>query len=296
MDARLADSVEAGGTTVRKFTRAAAVFAALAVLALSQVATAQSQTIPVVDLNLQAPGITVGDVNVIGPSEATALLTVDTNGLATNVFVEYGANGVLDQRTPVISLAAGLDLANVLVQLLGLDPGSIISYRIVAENSSGTTTTPTATISTPPSGGSGGPGGSGSATFTFVDLASGQMVSGAAASGKRTARCTIVGTARSDRLRGTSKKDVICGLGGNDRIQARGGNDVVVGGPGRDTLNGNKGRDRLYGNGGNDKLVSRDRKIGEPLDGGTGRDRATADRGDRMMSFVRGVRGDVMGG
>ena len=53
-------------------------------------------------------------------------------------------------RTPKVSLAAGLDLANVVVQLLGLDPGSTISYRIVAENSSGTTTTPTATFTTRP--------------------------------------------------------------------------------------------------------------------------------------------------
>ena len=99
---------------------------------------------------MQVPAIQVGDVTVVGPSEATAQLTIDTNGLATDVFVEYGTNGVLNQRTPVISLAAGLDLANVVVQLLGLDPGSIISYRIVAENSAGTTTTPTGTITTPP--------------------------------------------------------------------------------------------------------------------------------------------------
>ena len=55
-------------------------------------------------------------------------------------------------------------------------------------------------------------------------------------------------------------------------------------------MNGNSGRDRLYGNGGNDKLVSRDRKIGEPLNGGSGRDRATADRGDRLVSVEKPVR------
>ena len=61
----------------------------------------------------------------------------------------------------------------------------------------------------------------------------------------------------------------------------------------RDSLNGNRGRDRLYGNGGSDRLVSRDRKIGEPLDGGSGRDRATVDRGDRLTSVERSVRRPV---
>jgi Ca2+-binding RTX toxin-like protein len=261
--------------------------AALVALGLSQVATAQSDIVPVLDLNGQLPGIQAGDVSVLGPTEATAQATIDTNGLATNVFVEYGTDGVLNQRTPVVTLQSGLDTANVLVQMLGLDPGNLISYRIVAENSAGKTVTPTATLTTPPSSGSGG----GSTTsFTFVDLASGNAVTGAAALSRKTARCTIVGTARADRLRGTSKRDVICGLGGNDRIRGRSGGDVIVGGPGNDTMNGNRGRDRLYGNGGNDRLVSRDRNIGEPLDGGSGRDRASVDRGDRLTSIERPVR------
>jgi Ca2+-binding RTX toxin-like protein len=273
------------------FTRAVATLAALVALSLSLAATAQSDTLPTVpalNLDLQVPAIQVGDVTVVGPSEATAVATVDTNGLATNVFVEYGTNGVLNLRTPTISLAAGLDLADIVVQLLGLDPGSIINYRIVAENSAGTTTTPTGTITTPPGAPSGQ--GSSSATFVLVDLASGNVVSSASALGKRTARCTIVGSARANVLRGTRKKDVICGLGGNDRITGRAGNDVIIGGPGRDTVNGQSGRDRLYGNGGNDKLISRDRKIGEPLNGGSGRDKATADRGDRLFSVEKPVR------
>lgn len=275
---------------MHKLTRAAAVCALTIALGLSQAVSAQSDTLPTVppvDLSLQVPAVQVGDVTVLGPTSATANLTVDTNGLATDVFVEYGANNVLNLRTPKISLAAGTDLEKVIVQLLGLDPGSVISYRIVAENSAGTTTTPTATIVTPPAA----PGGQGgSATIVIVDLASGNVVTGSSALGKKTARCTIVGTSRRNVLRGTARKDVICGLGGNDRIRGRGGNDVIIGGPGRDYVNGNSGRDRLYGNSGNDKLVSRDRKIGEPLNGGSGRDKATADRGDRLFSVERAVR------
>lgn len=265
---------------------AAAVLAALVPLSLSLVATAQSDSLPTVspvNLDLQAPAIQVADTTVLGPSEATAAATIDTNGLATDVFVEYGTDGVLNQRTPRISLAAGGDVQNVLVKLLGLDPGSIITYRVVAENSAGTTTSTNQTFRTPASAGE-------SSTVMLVDLRSGNLVSGASAHGKTTARCTIVGNARANTLRGTSKRDVICGLGGNDRIRGRGGNDVLIGGPGRDSVNGNRGRDRLYGNAGNDKLISRDLKIGESLNGGSGRDRATADRGDRLVSVEKPVR------
>jgi Ca2+-binding RTX toxin-like protein len=277
---------KAGGTTVNRIRWAAAAIAALVALSLSLVASAQSDSLPTIspaNLDLQAPAVQVGDLTVLGPSEATAATTIDTNGLATDVFVEYGTNGVLNQRTPKVSLAAGADTQNVLVKLLGLDPGSIITYRVVAENSAGTTTSTNQTFSTPANG-------SGSSAVVLVDLRSGNAVSGASALGKKTARCTIVGNARANTLRGTSKRDVICGLGGNDRIRGRGGSDVLIGGPGRDTVNGNGGRDRLYGNGGNDKLISRDQKIGELLNGGSGRDRATADRGDRLFSVEKPVR------
>jgi len=271
---------------VRKLMRVGALFALTVALGLSQTTSAQSDplvVLPTVDTTLQLPGIQVGDVTVLGPSSANATATIDTNGLATDVFVEYGADGVLGLKTPKVSIAAGADLANVLVNLLGLEPGKTISYRIVAENSAGTTVSPTSTFTTPAAG------GTTTATVT-VDLATGNAVSSTGALGKKTAKCTIVGTSRRDTLRGTSRKDVICGLGGNDRITGRGGNDVILGGPGRDSENGGKGRDRLYGNAGNDRLVSRDKKRGERVNGGSGRDRATVDRGDRLVSVEKAVR------
>jgi Ca2+-binding RTX toxin-like protein len=118
------------------------------------------------------------------------------------------------------------------------------------------------------------------------------------------AQCTIVGTARADRITGTSGNDVICGLGGNDRINGAGGidivdgangNDRVSGGRSKDKLIGLRGKDRLNGNAGNDRvgggrgrdvlrgaagkdrLKARDRTR-DVVDGGTGRDRATVDR------------------
>jgi Ca2+-binding RTX toxin-like protein len=116
--------------------------------------------------------------------------------------------------------------------------------------------------------------------------------------------CTVIGTARADRIIGTSGNDVICGLGGNDVIAGGGGidiidgangNDRLTGGSGRDKLIGLRGNDRLNGNAGNDRvgggagkdvirgaagkdrLSARDRRR-DVVDGGKGRDRATIDR------------------
>jgi Ca2+-binding RTX toxin-like protein len=103
-------------------------------------------------------------------------------------------------------------------------------------------------------------------------------------------RCTIVGTARGDRLRGTSGPDVICGHGGNDVIRGGRGDDVLIGGGGRDRLYGGLGADRLAGGSGNDVLrgeSGNDRLHGglggDRLDGGAGNDRLRGGLGrDRL--------------
>jgi Ca2+-binding RTX toxin-like protein len=269
-----------GGTTVRLIIRTAAVCAALVAVAVSQVGTAQSVTLPVdlpgIDGTLQLPAVQVGDVTVAGPSTAKVSGSIDPNGLATQVYVEYGANNVLGLKTPKISIAAGVDPQKFITELLNLQPNTSYSYRIVAESAAGTTTGATQTFTTP-----GAPGGAGATGQVVVSLSSGGL---AVAGSAKTVRCTIAGTSGNDVLNGTSKKDVICGLGGNDRIQGRGGNDTILGGAGRDRVRGGGGRDRFYGNGGNDRLVSRDKKRGERVNGGSGRDRATIDKGDRVVS------------
>jgi Ca2+-binding RTX toxin-like protein len=268
---------------VSVFIKAAAICAALVAVALSQVSTAQSVTLPIdlpgIDGSVQLPAVQVGDVTVAGPSTATVRGSIDPNGLATEVFVEYGANNVLNMKTPKISIAAGVDPQKFITELLNLQPGTSYSYRIVAESAAGTTTGSTQTFTTPgASGGAGGPGASGQ---VVVSLSTGGL---AVAGSAKTVRCTIAGTAKNDVLNGTSKKDVICGLGGNDRIQGRGGNDTILGGAGNDRARGGGGRDRFYGNAGRDRLQSRDKKRGERVNGGSGRDRATIDRGDRVTS------------
>jgi uncharacterized delta-60 repeat protein len=125
---------------------------------------------------------------------------------------------------------------------------------------------------TPAAGGGpagGGPGGGGP---------------GGGGPGGRVPRCagkraTIVGTARSDRLKGTRRADVIVALGGNDRIAGGAGDDVICAGNGNDRLDGGNGSDRLSGDAGSDSLgggAGNDKLAGgggnDKLGGGTGKD------------------------
>lgn len=133
--------------------------------------------------------------------------------------------------------------------------------------------------------------------------------------------CTITGTDDADRLVGTDGPDVICARGGNDKVRARGGDDVIFLGPGRDTFtagagddrvfsgrgddhygDGGRGNDRVYlqggddlvedymgadllsGGSGRDWLCNRDGKADDRLIGGPGRDHASADDGDTVLS------------
>ena len=124
------------------------------------------------------------------------------------------------------------------------------------------------------------------------------------------AKCTIVGTARNDKIKGTKGNDVICGMGGNDRIAGNGGNDVIdtgngndlaSGNTGKDTLIGVRGKDRLNGNSGNDRIgggASADRLTGaaggDRIDGGSGNDRVTGSSGNDRLAGGKG--GDRIAG
>ncbi len=81
-----------------------------------------------------------------------------------------------------------------------------------------------------------------------------------------------------------SRVESVIGSGAGDHITGNRRANRLFGGPGRDTLIGRSGRDRLYGSAGNDRLRSRDRRR-DRINGGTGRDRAAADRVDRRRSI-----------
>ena len=112
------------------------------------------------------------------------------------------------------------------------------------------------------------------------------------------------GTSGNDVLNGTGGPDLIFGRAGNDRLFGHGGDDCLVGGRGRDRLYGRGGYDRLTAGSGADTLVGGsgvnryDAGSGndyvqsangrrETVRCGSGRDRARADRRDRLRSCER---------
>jgi hypothetical protein len=108
--------------------------------------------------------------------------------------------------------------------------------------------------------------------------------------------CTVVGTAKNDRLIGRNGNDVICGFGGNDVIDGRGGNDVIDGGTGNDTITAGSGRDVIGGGPGNDRISAgsgNDTVTGDPggdrLDGGPGDDRLTGGHGPDDLQGGTGI-------
>jgi Ca2+-binding RTX toxin-like protein len=265
-------------------------------------AAATDVTVP--DLTLNVPGVANGNTKVLGPSTATVGGSVDPNGLATNVHIEYGSTDALGLSTPAINVGAGGDPQTILANLKDLRPGSTVYYRIVATNSAGSTSSTTQTFNTPPA---------------TVNPATGQLSTAPGA-----VKCTKSGTSRSDKIKGTKKRDVICGLGGNDHISGLGGNDVIYGGTGNDVVSGGAGKDRLEGNAGKDRMngqsgadrvdggagndtltgstgkdrisggngndtmiASRDRKGGDRVNGGKGRDKARVNKGDRTAKTER---------
>jgi hypothetical protein len=101
----------------------------------------------------------------------------------------------------------------------------------------------------------------------------------------------IVGTRGRDRIRSLGGNDRVCSRGGADVIDTAAGDDTVSAGPGndrvrtgsgRDSVNPGSGNDRLATGSGNDKLGLGGSARDTAACGSGRRDRATADRADRV--------------
>ncbi len=219
-------------------------------------------------VNLKVADVVTGGVEITSPTTATLTGTIDPSNVGTEYYFEYGPEGNLTLRTSTVSLGSSLDPRQATADLLGLTPGTVYNYRLVASN---------------PGGVSIGP------ELSF------QTAAAASGSGKGSkSTCTIRGTSKRDVLRGTRKRDVICGLGGADKIKGLGGNDLIRGGAGKDRVLAGAGKDRVFGDAGNDALYGQagaDSLYGgkgrDRIVGGAGKDSARTDRRDILRSVEK---------
>lgn len=99
-------------------------------------------------------------------------------------------------------------------------------------------------------------------------------------------KCTISGTARSEKINGTSGNDVICAGAGNDVVYGLGGNDIVIGGSGNDTIFGGEGSDDITGGTGNDIVDGG--QLADSINGGQGNDKLLGGDGNDELSGSEG--------
>jgi Ca2+-binding RTX toxin-like protein len=117
-------------------------------------------------------------------------------------------------------------------------------------------------------------------------------------------RDKLLGRGGADVIYGDDGRDDLFGGNGNDRLYGGFGRDMLAGGEGNDLLVGGADADRLYGEGGKDRIIGGDGR--NHIDGGagndsidsrngetdrvicgTGRDKVTADRADRLNGCER---------
>lgn len=99
----------------------------------------------------------------------------------------------------------------------------------------------------------------------------------------------LLGGPGADRLVGGPGADWLAGGSGRDRLSGRAGLDTLVGGAGADTLVGGTGRDIFRGSRGNDTINAKGQRR-ETVNCGSGRDRVTHARGDRVARNCEKVR------
>ena len=86
---------------------------------------------------LQSPLAVTGDAVDITRSGATLTGTVDANGMPTTYRFDYGLTPLYGNSTAPADAGAGGDPVPVAQAITGLEPGSIVHYRLVASNPDG---------------------------------------------------------------------------------------------------------------------------------------------------------------
>jgi hypothetical protein len=120
----------------------------------------------------------------------------------------------------------------------------------------------------------------------FVDLAGGDLrLRAGSPLIDRGVTCQPGGLANRDAAGRDRVSGKAVDIGAYERGAGAASGRVVMGTSGRDVLRGTKGADILCGMGGDDRLCARDGRGNDFVDGGSGRDRARTDAGDRRRSI-----------
>jgi hypothetical protein len=85
------------------------------------------------------PAVTTTAATLIAGASATLNGRVNPNGLATNIWFEWGPSCTLANTTPAQAVGSGTTSVAVSATLSGLTPGTTYCYRLVGTNSAGTT-------------------------------------------------------------------------------------------------------------------------------------------------------------
>ncbi len=86
-----------------------------------------------------APTLSTGEASAVGLAEATLHGTVNPQGKATTYHFDYGTTTGYGQKTPDESAGAASANKPVSIAIASLTPGTTYHYRLVAENTAGTT-------------------------------------------------------------------------------------------------------------------------------------------------------------
>ncbi len=86
------------------------------------------------DDGLNPPTATTGAASSIGVDHATVAATVNPNGDATDVYVQYGPTDSYGSQTATQHLTAGTSAQALTFSLTGLSPGTTYHYQVVASH------------------------------------------------------------------------------------------------------------------------------------------------------------------
>ena len=99
--------------------------------------TFQSWTLKVYGTRIGMPAVTIASASKVTARSATLNGTINTEGIPTTYYFEYGTTTAYGSVTPQLDAVVGSQPSEVSAQLTGLLPGTSYHFRLVAGNAGG---------------------------------------------------------------------------------------------------------------------------------------------------------------